>query len=154
MRNEMIEELVKAQAEQTVTLKALALADGLRAMNPLRTRLPTEGRVVLAEEVFALHIPEGAHPDNLSWPQAGKSSLNATLQLAVMDAAQECAIRAYIESMNHGNCGTYLSPLNQAQFRLVATGAGQTTLNGSLFKKLPTKKRKTGYGKPKPWPSK
>lgn len=60
MQNEKIEELVKAHIERTVSPEALALAKGLRSMNPLRTRLPIEGQVVVAEEVFGLHTPEDA----------------------------------------------------------------------------------------------
>lgn len=66
MQNETIEELVKAHIELTVTPEALALAKGLRSMNPLRIRLPTEGRVVVAEDVSDLHNPEGAHPEDQS----------------------------------------------------------------------------------------
>lgn len=66
MDDKTIEDLVNAHIERTVTPEALAMAQALRSLKPWRNRLPTEGRVVIAEDVFDQHTPVGAGPGDQS----------------------------------------------------------------------------------------
>jgi hypothetical protein len=81
--------------------------------------------------------------------------MKTEITIKAVSQAQEIEFHEYMESLNTGHCGSYLSVYDPGALKIVPTTAGATTFTGFFRnqKYKPSGKRNRGYAKPKPWPS-